>query len=305
MKNILVYYVSLGLLLPSLVISLVGCGTTSFVNTVHLPKSEFEFIKKCGFICVVSERMSFDIDVPVSADYIYMPYTLRDASFNIQLGYVAATSIVTGFLSGLEEAIIEDKESYKLSELLSDWDIALVFRNTFFQLLKDQSLFEIVQLNGPIPRKEIKNNSTMFLKKGIDTILDIHVTDYGIQSKSEGFVVFMNATLEIINLKTNEVVASTTVIFDYDNAVMLHENNKRIYMNSEDFALDSIQADSIFSFPVAIESYYGFVKDQGKLLKRELKLASLETSRELLAFLKLYNRESLFRNEYRFRPKYF
>ena len=279
------------LLVFQMLLNLMGCATTSYVPSVTLPTAERASINKFGVICIATARVSFDIDVPPDPVYLPANPTWIDA---------AEALTISLLFSGSKELEMEDKESKKLSEILIDWDFAKAFENTFYNLFLNQDSFKIGVMENHLSRKELKRNAAS-LKKNLDAIIDIHITDYGIQSKKQGFAVFTSATLEIINLPTNKVIASHTIKFDYNYAKSMHQQNIFHFRKNE--PNEEVPADSVFDFPLTLARYERFVENDAQLLKRELKLAALEMSREFLSFLVLCKRDVAWRDEYRRLPK--
>ena len=200
-KNQLYLTFSIIFLLPYLF----GCATT--VPSIRLSPEERSSIQKLAVSCIATPQVSFEIDVPLDASLIYTSPS----------GYLGG-AVSAAWSAAWEEVKFEEAESRKLSLMLIDWNFRRVFIRTFCKQLSNQSSLEVIEMNEPVSRKDIKNKRGSLFGNNIDSVVDIHIAEYGIQSKKEGFAVFAKATVEIINLRTNKVVASHTIKFDYDYA---------------------------------------------------------------------------------------
>ena len=280
----------------SLIIFFTECRTATFAQTDPLSTQERALIKKCGLICVASNYVTVDIDMTIKTGPYYNSGPYYSAMLDLASG--AVSGFQAGYNLGRIKAAIEAKESRKFSKHFSDWDIALVFRNTINELLKKDKPFEVVTLTNQLSRKEIKKKREIFAKEGLDAIICIHVKKYGIELQQNGFAVFINTAFEIISVDKGKRIGSYTFIYDYNYASDIHNTNKRIYSGAKEYLNHELTINSLLFSPMEVTSFDRFLENRAMLLKRELKLGALSSSRELLSLFGFYPRDNSWREDY-------
>ena len=234
----------------------------------------------------------------------YMLYKNIGYSDRAAMGAAVAGALIDALFGGPSpEMVFEEKESFELSEMLRDWDFTMVIRTTFTALLAEGSDIAVIDIEAPLSRDEIKESTDSLAATGLDAIADLQIKKLGLRTNERGFSVYSEGTVEIISLETGKVIASDVVVFDYDYARRRFEDLEISYLTANPEARGTdLDLDSLFVFPVATEGYRVFREDEGRLLKRELKLAAHEMSRLFLEYLGFRERDQNWEEQYRKSP---
>ncbi|MBN1597005.1 MAG: hypothetical protein JW894_01820 [Bacteroidales bacterium] len=269
-----------------------GFNINSFAQPDHLTFQEKANIKKCGLICEIDDHVSFDIIV--NSNYIYTGEGFYLGMAGTILGALDASS---------EEYRIEQRESIKLSNLLNGWNFDNVFRNNLKDLM-EEAPFEIDLFNDTITHKQIRKSRNDYLNKGLNYIIDVKVNKYGIQGAGSGlFTVFIIINVKVKDLTYNTIIAEKFIAYNYNCAQENYAQDLEWYKISEEYKNTGIPPDSLIIFPIVKTDYENFINNNGKLLKKELKIAAVEACREICSFLFLsdYRKKEWF-NDYRLIP---
>lgn len=294
-----------------LVVALTGCAT---VATGPLSPADRPQIRTMGLLCTSSRKVGLDVDLSVLEDSTsgdntagvdfytdYMLYGNVDMSLGEVLVGAAALGLLEGLFSPSPERALEKQESFTLSEMLRDWDWTRMIRATFAASLAEDSDIAVIDLEPPLSKDEIEGSIDSLAASGLDAITNLRVTALGLRTNERGVSVYSEGSVEIISLKTGEVMASAVAVFDYDHARRRFEALRSSYFaagHPEARGAD-LDLDSLFVFPVATEGYQSFRDNDGRLLKRELKFAFNELIRMLLESLGLRERDQHWEDEYR------
>jgi hypothetical protein len=280
------------IILLNILLLLFGFDFNSSAQPDELILTERASIKKCGLIYDINEQVSYDIDI--SSGYIYTGGGTLTALHGTISGAFAAAA---------EEIKIENAESLILSRILQGWDFNHIFQNTFNKIIREAPV-EIYIFNDTINRKDIRKGKTEFLNLNINTILKIKVNEYGIiLVGNDLYTVYIKANYTITDLTDNKVLAFNTIKYNPGFIKLIQKEDKQSFKNSKEYKNNGVSPDSLFRYNSTEASYYDFVKDDARLLKKELKLASLETCRGIFSFLFLGDgRKTEWINDYRIIP---
>jgi len=300
-------FLKLMIVLSAIVLINTGCGTTSFVSVKQLDNKERVKIKKLGLIFSATPRYSLDIDAPLRNDYIYVPH-LQGLTFGQTMGYYSALAALD-ILFGTSEKDIEDELSFQLTEIMNGWDYKKCFVNTLCNHFEENGSVKIKYYPGNYTQEEIFNSGDIYLSDNIDAIMDVHLTIYGLQSKSGGLAIYVKATAEIISLSKQKVIGAITAIFDADQARELHTRNvtyhqKKIknHENSE-YCMKDINPNQLFYFPFETLTMQDFLIDDCARFKGYLKLAARSMSKLITDFYGFTTiKEEKWRKDYMVHP---
>lgn len=283
---------------------IVGFSANSFAQPDPLLLQERAMINKCGLVCKVADLVWYDFDITRSNGKTGSGYVnttgLNTSQAVLKVGLYSA---LDGIALGIEEGKIELAESKKLTILMHGWNFERVFRNTLDDLMHEAP-FEVYFLNDTINQKDIRRNKDKYLNMGLNSILEIKVPKYGIQSIDNNlFTVFIYANMEFKNLTDNTILASNFFEYNYSFAKKIYNKDIQWYRNSEENKNLGESPDSLFCFPFVKTNYDSFIKENAKMLKKELKIAAVEASRMIYSFLFLTDfRKKEWLNDYRIIP---
>jgi len=285
-------------------ICIVGFNIYSFAQPDPLTLQERALINKCGLVCKVADLVWYDFDITRSNGNTGTEY-VNTSGLNIGQATLKAGlyTAVDAIALGIEEGKIELAESKKLTNLMHGWNFERVFRATLDDLMREAP-FETYFLSDTINQKDIRKNKDKYLNMGLNAILEINVPRYGIQSIDNNlFTVFIYANLEIKNLTDNTILASKICLYTSKYAKEIYNKDIQWYRDLEKYKNKETSPDSLFCFPYIKTSYDSFIKDNGKLLKKELKIAAVEACRMIYSFLFLADfRKKEWLNDYRIIP---
>ncbi|MBN2571616.1 MAG: hypothetical protein JXA68_05770 [Ignavibacteriales bacterium] len=266
----------------------------SFAQTDPLTFEEKAKIKKCGLILEIDDHIRYDTDIQHPRYSLMGPLQAATYAANFEK---AISAIITKYING--------------------WNFIPVFRNTFYEIFKEVP-FEIDILNDTITRKQIRKNRNEYLSMGLNTIIDIKVSSYGIHEirfygiqafkhnlcfKDNLCTIYIRLKIIVEDLTTKTIIAEEYIEYNYNYAQENYTKDIEWYKISEEYKNTGIPPDSLITFPIVKKDFYSFINNNGQMLKRELKIAALETCREIYSFLFLSNcRKKEWFNDYRLVP---
>lgn len=293
MIKINVYNNCLKILLFNACLYTAGYNIHAFAQSDPLTFQERASIKKCGLICIVDENVSFDIDI--NSNYTYLGEGF----------YLGMAGTISGALSAAQKEIsIERYESAKLINLMQGWSFSQVFVNTLKNILKEAP-FEVIILSDTITQKQVRKNKSEYLKAGLNTIMDIKVNRFGIQAVGNDlFTVFVTVYIRIRDITNNTIIAHRLIEYNNNCALENYYEDIKWYLSTEDCRNKEVSPNNLLLNPIAETNYDSFVENKGELLKKQLKIAALETCREIFSFLFLSDyRKKDWMNDYRLMPQ--
>lgn len=264
------------------------------VRTINLPPKAKSMINSWGIVTTYYPTISYNVNVSV-------------APVNI------SGSLLGGIISGIEAGTEElSKESaiglrggLGLSAYLKNWDFNNIFQQTLYKEFIKYQPDSKVQLFKDIFYEELNEDSLPKSVQNCDVILDIHINDYGLESKStKGFSIFLSAILELMWTKNRKIIASHTIRFDMDYLKIWQRRIYNLYVKNQakvkreelkpgeefnylEFKKTFPPPSYIISLPFSVRFMNEYLENDAYMLKKQLKLTAIEVSRAMIEFLQL------------------
>lgn len=265
----------------------------SGANRKALSRAERDSIKNLALVCTAPDTPAAAISVPVQSSSL--PYSSNPG---VGVGGNLALSALDGIAAGLRAASAELAYQKKLSQLMSDslgeWSFRRAFLSALTAHLSAHVPFALKESSEELSRGDLGKKGKGLADPASDTCLHVHVPTYGLRSQEAGLSVFVKAEMAIVNLRSGKIVAYEVLTFDSIQGPVTEVQNAGTVTR---------QALS-FPLPTTVTQFDRFLADNGRLLKRDLKLAALMISRASVSALGLASGPELnWADEYARRPK--
>lgn len=260
---------------------IVGIGMISvaaFGGTRPVSPERRSAIRKLG--CVVSfteQRLSADLgDREVSAaagEESEFPWVA--AGGGGVYGGAGGMGIMGGIMAAVENARAGTALGEMLTAELGEWDFRKMLRSTVAEVLKKEAGFDAVtvDLTGGI-----KKNAASLRQQEIDTVVSFHYFRFGVQAEKEGLLAARAwVWITVWDVASGKALSSASVVAGGS------DNRKLLGRICPSEQKNEPAPDCAYALPGVTTSLDGFMADNARLLKQELKIAGYIATQQAVA----------------------